>query len=427
MDDSWIHVCPTLPFTWVPMASECEVLVIGAGPGGGSAALHAARNGQEVILIEEHAEIGTPVHCGECLSALAVENLGLEIPKEVVALECKGIRIIFPDGTARLLSEQGYVLEKHLFERWLVDEAVAAGAGVLLSHKVTSLEREYNTENQFTNWKIEGKGDSFPITAKIVIDASGVTGVAAKLLEMDQGIEVITGFQYEMRDVPNDGYLDFYLWPKYSPHGYVWMIPKDGGRANVGLVTDDKKGAVKYLDSFIEDTYLNDLPKQNPPWRQDGRKIRPFGGTIPISGPRPATSADGLLLVGDAAGFTSPLFEGGSHLAMKSGMFAARVASSALSENDLSASRLKEYEIIWKKEFPPYNKILKGKTALYRLSDSELSFMGRCLPKEMSKMSALTKLSVGLKILFIKPLLLTRRVISVLLSFGYSRARYYGW
>ncbi|MDP7203183.1 MAG: hypothetical protein QGF72_03535, partial [Candidatus Poseidoniaceae archaeon] len=88
---------------------------------------------------------------------------------------------------------------------------------------------------------------------------------------------------------------------------------------------------------------------------------------------------------------------------------------------------LKEYEIIWKKEFPPYNKILKGKTALYRLSDSELSFMGRCLPKEMSKMSALTKLSVGLKILFIKPLLLTRRVISVLLSFGYSRARYYGW
>ena len=45
-------------------------------------------------------------------------------------------------------------------------------------------------------------------------------------------------------------------WPEYSPHGYVWMIPKEGGRANVGLVTTDKKGAIKYLDKFVEDTYL---------------------------------------------------------------------------------------------------------------------------------------------------------------------------
>jgi flavin-dependent dehydrogenase len=58
---------------------------------------------------------------------------------------------------------------------------------------------------------------------------------------MGTEVEVIAGFQYEMLDVPNDGYLDFYLWPKYSPHGYVWMIPKEGGRANVGLVTTDKK------------------------------------------------------------------------------------------------------------------------------------------------------------------------------------------
>ena len=54
-----------------------------------------------------------------------------------------------------------------------------------------------------------------------------------------------------MLEVQNDGYLDFYLWPKYSPHGYVWMIPKAGGRANVGLVTTDKKGSIKYLQKFI--------------------------------------------------------------------------------------------------------------------------------------------------------------------------------
>ena len=244
---------------------------------------------------------------------------------------------------------------------------------------------------------------------------------------MQEDVEVIAGFQWELQDVPNDGYLDFYLWPKYSPHGYVWMIPKEGGRANVGLVTTEKKGAIKYLQSFIDDTYLKDNPKANPPWRANGIKIKPFGGTIPISGPRKQTFADGLMMIGDAAGFTSPLFEGGTHLALKSGKFSAEVAARAIGENDLSSSRLKEYEELWKAEFPPYDKILKGKTALYELSEAELSFVGRCLPGEMGNMSPLTKLGVGLKILFLRPALLFKRVISVLLSFGYSRAKYYGW
>ncbi|MDP6869914.1 MAG: NAD(P)/FAD-dependent oxidoreductase [Candidatus Poseidoniaceae archaeon] len=405
----------------------CDVLVIGAGPGGGSAALHAARAGLSVMIVEADPAVGVPVHCGECLSQLAIDNLDLEIPDEVVALECKGIRVIFPDGTSKLLTEKGYVLEKHLFEQWLTDEAVNTGASLHLSHKVNSMERIYNSNNEFSNWKIEGKGNEFPIECKAVIDASGVAGAASKLLDMGTEVEVIAGFQYEMTDVPNDGYLDFYLWPKYSPHGYVWMIPKKGDRANVGLVTTDKKGAIKYLDRFVEDTYLKGKIIQNPSWRENGTKPRPFGGTIPISGPRKITTGDGLILVGDAAGFTSPLFEGGSHLALWSGREAAKTISEAILEGDLSNRRMQKYVIAWKKKFPPYSKILKGKTSLYDLSDDELSNMARCLPEELGSMSAIDKLWIGLKILFRHPLLYTKGVISVLLSFGYSRAKHFGW
>ncbi|CAI8155598.1 MAG: Uncharacterised protein [Methanobacteriota archaeon] len=325
------------------------------------------------------------------------------------------------------MSEDGFVLEKHLFERWIADEAISAGASLHLGHKVTSMTRIFNSENQFSNWIIEGRGDEFPIECKAVIDASGVAGAATKLLDMKTEIEVIAGFQYEMHDIPNDGYLDFYLWPEYSPHGYVWMIPKKEGRANVGLVTTEKRGAIKYLDKFIEDTYLKDMPMANPPWRKEGIKVRPFGGTIPISGPREITTGDGLILVGDAAGFTSPLFEGGSHLALWSGREAAKVIATAIEDGDLSDSRMQNYSKAWKKKFPPYHKILKGKESLYDLTDQELSNMAHCLPEELGSMSPLDKIWIGLKLLVRHPLLYTKGVISVLLSFGYSRAKHFGW
>ncbi len=408
------------------MGTECDVLVVGAGPGGGAAALHAARAGLSVILIEDHAEIGTPVHCGECLSDIAVANLELDLPQSVISKRVDGIRVIFPDGTDKQLSEPGYVLEKHLFEQWIADEAVAEGATLNLGHKLTGMTR-IESGGKFTGWLCEGKGDAFPITTKILIDASGVAGVCSKLTKLNERPKVIAGIQYEMHDVPTDGYLDFYIWPKYAKKGYLWMIPKCDGRANVGLVSEDKKGLVKDLDAFIDITHFSDLEITNPPWRDGSMSVRGFGGTIPISGPHERTYSDGLMLVGDAAGFTSPLFEGGSHLALKSAVFAAQAAASAIKSGDISASHLAAYQAAWKKEFPPYDKILKGKTALYDLTDDEMSLMGRCFPQEMSAMGPHGKAMVGLRLLFRKPSLYFRRIVPAMLAFGYSRAKYYGW
>ena len=409
------------------MATTCDVLVVGAGPGGGSAALHAARLGLNVVVIEDHNEIGTPVHCGECISDIALSNLNLTLPDEVISKRVHGIRVIFPDGTQKRLTEHGYVLEKHLFEQWLIDQSIELGASLFLGHKLQSMER-LEENGKFMGHICHGKGDQFPINAKIVIDASGVAGICSKILQLNERPKVIAGMQYEMLEVPTDDYLDFYIWPQYAEKGYLWMIPKCEGRANVGLVTEDRSGAVKELDRFISDTdAFKNLEIVNPPWRDDGRKVRGFGGTIPISGPHENTHSDGILLIGDAAGFTSPLFEGGSHLALKSAQFAAITAANSIQNGNFTAHELKKYTESWKAEFPPYNKILKGKSALYSLSDNDMSVMGRCFPDEMSDMGISGKAMVAFRLLIRRPSLYFRRIIPAMLAFGDSRATHYGW
>jgi len=410
--------------------SMCDVLVIGAGPGGGNAALQCARQGLSTMLIEDHSAIGTPVHCGECISDLACDNLNLDLPEHVISKRVHGIRVIFPDGTEKCLTEEGYVLEKHLFERWIADKAVEAGASMHLSHKLSSMDR-VEEDGRFVGWKCDGKGEQFPIQAKVVIDASGVAAVCSKVVNIDEDTplntmgKVVAGMQYELLEVPTDGYLDFYIWPKYAEKGYLWMIPKCDGRANVGLVTEDRPRTKKALDEFIGITHFKELEQVPPPWKEKGNPA--FGGTIPISGPFENTHYDGLMLVGDAAGFTSPLFEGGSHLALKSAVYAAETAAAAIAEDDVSAERLAIYAKLWKDEFPPYDKILRGKNALFDLTDDEMSVMARCFPDEMSDMGASGKAMVGLRLLSRRPGLYLKKVVPAMLAFGYSRAKYYGW
>ncbi len=410
--------------------SMCDVLVIGAGPGGGNAALQCARQGLSTMLIEDHSAIGTPVHCGECISDLACDNLNLDLPEHVISKRVHGIRVIFPDGTEKCLTEEGYVLEKHLFERWIADKAVEAGASMHLSHKLSSMDR-VEEDGRFVGWKCDGKGERFPIQAKVVIDASGVAAVCSKAVNIDEDTplntmgKVVAGMQYELLEVPTDGYLDFYIWPKYAEKGYLWMIPKCDGRANVGLVTEDRPRTKKALDEFIGITHFKELEQVPPPWKEKGNPA--FGGTIPISGPFENTHYDGLMLIGDAAGFTSPLFEGGSHLALKSAVYAAETAAAAIAEDDVSAERLAIYAKLWKDEFPPYDKILRGKNALFDLTDEEMSVMARCFPDEMSDMGASGKAMVGLRLLSRRPGLYLKKVVPAMLAFGYSRAKHYGW
>lgn len=385
-----------------------DVAVIGAGPAGGSAALHCAKKGLKTIILEEHATVGDPVHCGECLSEMAEIRISMKFPKEVIALPVKGVKVVFPDNHKVTLTEAGYVLEKHVFEKWLTGEAQNAGVEVCMSTRVTSLARENDI------WTIQTTQGV--VKARLVLDGSGAAGVANRMLNMNERFKVTTGIQYELLDIPEEGYLDFYLWPRLAPEGYLWMIPKNDGRANVGLVTHDIPKAKIYLDQFVKEMG----------W-ETKTKVKTFGGPIPSSGPVKNTFNDGILLIGDAAGFTSPLFEGGTQLGLVSGRMAAEVAKDALTQNKTDKQTLSAYEKKWKMEFPSYNKIIKGKDALYNFTEDELNRIGHLMPDELSNLTAFDKAKVGLNVLSKNRDLYRKGVIDAFLAFGYSRASHYGW
>ena len=385
-----------------------DIAVIGAGPGGNFAALTAAKAGRSVVVLEEHEAIGQPVHCGECLSLLACQRLGLQLPEEAVSREVKGIRLVFPDKTTSFINEPGYSLEKEKFEQYLSLEATKAGAAYKLKNRVTSLEREEG------GWHITTtNGEYF---AMLLIDASGVAGAASRLLKLNEPPKTVVGLQYELTPIDFDGFIDFFLWPRLAPHGYLWIIPKRDGRANVGLVTNDAPKTRAYLEKFIDEYGF-----------REKKNVKAFGGQIPASGPVANTYADGILLIGDAAGFTSPMFEGGTALSMTSGKFAAEVAVEALKKNDTSKAALAPYEQKWRAEFPNYAKLVGGKDKMYGFTDVELNKISRIIPRDLTAITSAQKLQVGAKLLISAPHFYGKGFLPAMESLGYSRATHYGW
>ena len=84
---------------------ETDVLVIGAGPAGSSAARFAAKEGVDVIIIDKKSEIGFPKRCAEGVSKKIFDKLDLEMDPHWVTNEISGVRFVAPDGTDIWLSE----------------------------------------------------------------------------------------------------------------------------------------------------------------------------------------------------------------------------------------------------------------------------------------------------------------------------------
>lgn len=336
-----------------------DVVVIGAGPAGSSAAYEAAKRGLKVLLIEKRAEVGSPIRCAEGVGKEGLEDLGIKPKSEWIANEVKGARIYAPSGDYITLeasmagSEVGYVLHRDKFDQYLAKMAVDAGSELYTRAMAIGLKRE---DSEIVV-RIRHFGNLYEVRTPIVIGADGFeslvgewAGIRTRLDPKDINVTFeyrITGAKFD----PN--YTEFYIGNEVAPGGYVWIFPKSEKEANVGIgvllsrVDSEKKRPKYLLDKFL---------KEHPKYR--GKIIAVISGAVSVSRPLEPSYTDNVMLVGDAARMIDPLTGGGIIHAIISGRAAGETAAKAIEKGDYSKRSLKEYEARWKPKI--YEKLLRN-------------------------------------------------------------------
>lgn len=355
---------------------EVDVLVIGAGPAGSTAAKWAAKEGAKTLLIDKKSEIGTPKRCAEGITDKAVAELGLEIDPRCIARCIEGATIISPDNTKAKFTQEnidknitGVVLERKVFDKLLAVDAIGEGTQTMIKTEAISMSRD--DDGCFIVELKKFNSEKILIKAKIVIGADGPEAGVSQWVGINTKVpqsEMESGVQYEMTNLKmdNNRAIEFYF-GSVAPGGYVWIFPKGYDTANVGIdinPTKATKSAKEYLDDFIANS---DVTK-------DAQKVEINVGGNPLCGVFDEIVADNFMLVGDAAGCVNPITGGGIDTAIESGMIAGKTAAKAIKENDYSKENLQEYvKYINENIKKPFEKYIKIRDFLYNLSDEDIN------------------------------------------------------
>jgi digeranylgeranylglycerophospholipid reductase len=324
------------------IGNRYDLIVVGAGPGGSTAAWQAAALGLSVLLVEKRQEIGSPVRCAEGVPHESLAEF-LEPDPAWICARVDRAQIVTLAGGQVVEHWQGrgglgYVLERRIFDRVLAEHAARSGAQVQVKTAVTGLLREKGVvRGVIAQWQ----GKQIEVEASIVIAADGIESRLGAWAGLDTQLplkDTMSCAQYLLAGIDWDpACLGYWIGEEIAPGGYAWVFPKGDGRANVGLGTQSGRSSETAL------TYLHRFVEQEPALAI-GSPVTLIAGNVPVALPCSQLVADGLMLVGDAARQVDPLTGGGIMNAMAAGRQAARVAAEALAAGDPSARRLAAYQ-----------------------------------------------------------------------------------
>ena len=324
-----------------------DVLIVGGGPAGLSAAEVAARAGARVAVLERQKEVGYPVHTSGGSWVSDMRALG--IPAELY-YPIKRVTFLSPHKHAHFdyADPVCCVLDVRGVYQHLAGRAVAAGAEI---HPNSPVERPIVEDGRVVGVIAKDhRNRAGEWRAPVVVDASGFSSTLSTRADLHEGYRRYGyGAEYDLYAPNYDAdHLYLIMGSQVAPSGYAWAFPRGKGRVRLGVGVirpDVEADAREYLDTFTQR-----LPSLAPDFA-GASPIEYHTGLFPSEGVVKRFVSDGLLATGDAAGHGSTLVGEGIRFAIYSGQMAGETAAAAIKAGDSSASFLERYERQWRGRF----------------------------------------------------------------------------
>ena len=337
------------------MNNNYDIIIVGAGPAGSSAALYAQKLGLKTILLDK-ATFPRDKICGDALSGKSVRYMKeLNIINEMPKLNGSLIkRITFGSPTHKQFDidlsgsknkdkiKEGFVIPRKIFDNFLFNKA----------KNVTETKEGFKvTDIIYKNKKIigvEGVRDKQKekIYAPIIFGCDGPNSIISRKLGFHDEDESNTAIAIRCyyKDVKGlSDQIELHFVDEVLP-GYFWMFPAGDNVANIGIglskkeAKKDKRKLTEILNDVIKSDYFKDR------FYESEKMENPKGWSLPLGRVIRPSYGDGFMLLGDAAGLVDPFTGEGIGNAMESGRIAAKTASIAKEINNFSKEHLKSYD-----------------------------------------------------------------------------------
>ena len=338
-------------------ARTYDLIIVGAGPAGSTAALYAERHGLKTLLLDK-ATFPRDKICGDGISGKAVTILrDLNLFKKVSSLPGSSIHTITfgsPDGTeinidlnrsSRQDFLTGFAIRRQIFDAFMFNEAKEAAHTCLEAFTVKELVQE-NGQICGIRGKQEGHNSIEEYRGRIILGADGFNSIVARRTGLykhhpSHGVIALRCYYQNVKGLTDQIELQYV---KEVIPGYFWIFPVEDGCANVGIGMLHKYIKKKKID--LKEALQNVI--ESPQFKNrfaDAEPLeKPVGWSLPIGSLHRKIYGNGFMLLGDAAGLVDPFTGEGIGNALYSARYAVEIASEACKAGDFSEQLLSRYD-----------------------------------------------------------------------------------